>query len=118
MARSAARDAEVQLYQMQADIAKALANPIRLRILNRVGADEVPYGVLRVHLGISKANLSQHLAILRTSGVLAVRREGGQVHYRLTYPEIKELCQTMRELLAKHLATTGRQAQLLMRQVG
>lgn len=112
------RDADIALYEMQAEIAKSLANPVRLRILNRIGSDEVSYATLLEELGISKTNLSQHLAVLRKSGVLTVRREGVHVHYRLTYPEIKELCQTMRELLAKHLNAAGRQARILMRRVG
>lgn len=118
MRRAVGRDANIQLYQMQAEIAKALANPIRLRILNRIGADEVQYAALLAELGISKTNLSQHLAVLRKSGVLTVRREGGQMRCRLTYPEIKELCQTMREVLAKRLTAAGRQGRILMRRVG
>lgn len=112
-----AADAELELYRMQAEIAKALANPLRLRILSRIGAGEVSYATLLAELRISKTNLSQHLAVLRKSGVLTVRREGVRVHYRLTYPEIKDLCQKMREVLAKHLSTAGRHARLLMRQV-
>jgi ArsR family transcriptional regulator len=112
------RNAEFELYQMQAEIAKALASPIRLRILNRIGADEVPYATLLGDLRISKTNLSQHLAVLRKAGVLSVRREGVHVRYRLTYPEIKGLCQSMREILAKHLTAAGRQGRLLMRHVG
>lgn len=112
------RDTELQLYQMQAEVAKALANPIRLRILNRIGLNEVPYAALRAELGISKTNLSQHLAVLRKSGVLSVRREAGQVRYRMTDPEIKELCQRMREVLAKRLTAAGRQGRLLMRRIG
>lgn len=106
------------LYEMQADIAKVLANPTRLRILNRIGAGEVSYGALLRELGVSKTNLSQHLAILRKAGVLVVRREGVHVHFRLTFPEIKDLCSAMRDILAKHLAENGRQGKILMRRVG
>jgi ArsR family transcriptional regulator len=109
---------DLQLYQMQAEIAKVMANPLRLRILDRIGTGEVPYGDLLAGLGISKTNLSQHLAILRKSGIVTVRRDGVHVHYRLTYPEIKELCSAMRGVLAKHLRESGRQAKLLMRRVG
>src|SRR3970282_872864 len=109
------RQSDLTLYQMQADIAKVLANPVRLRILDQIGTGEVAYGTLLSRLGISKTNLSQHRANLRKGGILSVRREGVHVHYRMTYPEIKELCSAMRGILAKHLNETGRQAKLLMR---
>ena len=109
------RQSNLALYQMQAEIAKVLANPVRLRILDQIGTGEVAYGTLLSRLGISKTNLSQHLAILRKGGILRVRREGVHVHYRLTYPEIKELCASMRGVLAKHLNESGRQDKLLMR---
>lgn len=112
------RQSDIQLYQMQAEIAKILANPVRLQILDLIGSKEVSYSTLRAELGISKTNLSQHLAILRKGGVLSVRREGIHVHYRLTYPEIKDLCSAMRGILAKHLTESGRQARLLMRRIG
>ncbi len=112
------RRTDARLFQMQAEIAKILANPIRLQILNRIGTGEVSYGTLLSELRISKTNLSQHLAILRKGGVVSVRREGVHVHFRLTFPEIKELCAKMRDILAKHLAESGRQGRLLMRRVG
>ena len=110
------RNAELELYRMQAEIARVLGNPVRLRVLNLIGDREVAYGALLDDLGVSKANLSQHLAILRKAGVVSVRRDGVHVHYRLTFPEIKDLCSAMREILAKHLNESGRQGKLLMRQ--
>lgn len=109
------QQSDLELYRMQAEIAKVLANSVRLRILDQIGTGEVAYGTLLSVLGISKTNLSQHLAILRKGGILSVRREGVHVHYRMTYPEIKGLCSAMRRILAKHLKESGRQAKLLMR---
>ncbi len=56
---------EGRLYQLQAEIAKAVAHPVRLRILTVIGPREVPYGALLGDLGISRTNLSRHPAILR-----------------------------------------------------
>lgn len=113
----ASRQAEIELYRMQAQIAKVLANPVRLRILSLIGEREIAYGALLDDLGVSKANLSQHLGILRSAGVISVRRDGVHVHYRLTFPEIKDLCSAMRDILAKHLNESGRRGRLLMRRV-
>jgi len=112
------RQTDARLYQMQAEIAKILANPIRLQILNRIGTGEVSCATLLGEIEVSKTNLSQHLAILRKGGIVTVRREGVHVHFRLTFPEIKDLCARMRDILAKHLAESGRQGKLLMRRVG
>lgn len=107
---------DFELYRMQAEIAKALASPVRLRILTFIGHGEVANGALLEDLGISKANLSQHLAVLRRAGVLSVRRDGLHIFYRLTFPEIKDLCSSMRGLLVKRLTHSARQGKRLMRQ--
>lgn len=108
---------ELELYRRQAEIAKVLANPLRLRILNLIGEKEVAYAELVDGLGVSRANLSQHLGVLRTAGIATVRREGVHVFYRLTFPEIKNLCAAMRDILAQHLNESARQGRWLMRQV-
>jgi ArsR family transcriptional regulator len=105
------------LFELQANIAKALGHPTRLRILDVVGRREVSYATLLGKLGLGKANLSQHLAVLRASAVLTVRREGRAVFYRLRYPEIKTICETMRGVLATHLRAERVQAGVLMRRV-
>lgn len=77
---------------------------------------EVAYAELLSATGVSKANLSQHLAVLRTGHLLTERRNGRAVWFRLTYPAIKVLCGAMREILARHLdrqaevADAGRRA--------
>jgi ArsR family transcriptional regulator len=111
------RKADLELYRMQAEIARVLGNPIRLRILTLIGHREVPNSALLQELGVSRANLSQHLAVMRRVGVVTERRAGVQVYYRLTFPEIKDLCSSMRDVLARHLRERGRQGERLMRRV-
>lgn len=112
------RRTDGDLFEMQADIARALANPTRLRILSLIGSREVPYRTLLRELGVSKANLSQHLAVLRRDGVVTMRRDGAHTFCRLTFPEIKDLCATMRNILARRLDGSSRQARLLRRRAG
>jgi ArsR family transcriptional regulator len=106
------------LFERQAEIAKVLANPTRLRILSLIGAREVSYAALLRDLGVSKTNLSQHLAILRRAGVVVMRRDGVHAHVRVAFPEITGLCAAMRDILARHLAEGGRQARVLLRRAG
>lgn len=105
-----------RIYALQAEICRALANPTRLQILHLLGTREMSFGELRTAVGVSKANLSQHLAVLRKSKVVTDRREGLRAFYRLTYPEIDAACQAVGRVLAKHLAETGKQAEMLLRE--
>ena len=106
---------DLEIYRMQAEIAKALASPVRIRILTLIGHREIANGALLEDLGISKANLSQHVALLRRVGLISERRNGLRVFYRLTIPQIKGLCGAMRGILAKHLAASARTGNRLIR---
>ena len=85
--RNGNRQLEEELYEKRAGICKAFANPLRLRILDLVAQRTRPVSELHQRLGISEANLSQHLAVLRGAGVIATRRTGKQVHCYLAIPE-------------------------------
>lgn len=115
MAKMTAGDRRI--YKLQAEICKALANPIRLEILNLLGTHEVSFSELRAALRISKTNLSQHLAVLRKSRIVTDRREGVNTFYRLTYPEIAVACQAVQQVLAQHLREMGKEARTLLRRV-
>jgi ArsR family transcriptional regulator len=104
------------LYELQARIARALGHPTRLLILDLVGGRELAFTRLQRATGLAKANLSQHLAVLRGSHVLTVRREGRATFFRLRYPEIKFLCGAMRGVLARHLRAERHQADTALRQ--
>ncbi len=84
---------------MQADICQTLANPKRLQIVNLLKHGELSVGVMVGAMGIAKANLSQHLAIMRQKGIIVARREGTTVYYRLVSPKITAACTMMREVL-------------------
>jgi ArsR family transcriptional regulator len=55
-------------------------------------------------LGVAKANLSQHLSLLRQKGIVITRRQGTTIYYRLAIPFITEACKIMREVLLATLA--------------
>jgi len=88
-----------QLYQRQVAICKAFANPIRLRLLDLIARRDYPAADLHEMLGISKANLSQHLAVLKAAGVLFTHRDGNHVHCHLAIPEVKKACSLVRKVL-------------------
>jgi DNA-binding transcriptional ArsR family regulator len=90
---------EEALYARQVSICKAFANPIRLRILDLVSQHVQPACALQKELAISKANLSQHLAVLKGAGIVSTRRNGKSVDCELALPEVKQACALIRDVL-------------------
>ena len=87
------------LYEMQAEICKTLTNPKRIEILNTLRNEEKTVTELVKALGASKANVSQHLAVMRHKGILSTRREGVNIYYRVSNPKVIEACTLMKEVL-------------------
>ncbi len=71
---------------------KLLANEKRLEILNNIKHEEKRVEELVRILGVSKANASQHLAMLRHAGIVTARRVGLNVYYKIIDPEIIKPC--------------------------
>lgn len=89
---------------LQAEILRTLASPRRLEIIHRLAAGPCEVGRLAEELGISQPNVSQHLAIMRAAGIVEAEREGREVHYRLSDPDVIVACSIMRNVLQRHLA--------------
>lgn len=90
---------EDQVYRLHADICQTLANPKRLKIINILREKEISATELLTILKVPKANLSQHMTVLRLKGIVTARREGNTVYYRLVRPKILKAFDLMRELL-------------------
>ena len=76
--------------QRYAEISRALADPKRLCVLEILSSGERSVGDLSREASCHVPNMSQHLAVLRSAGLVASRREGSTVFYRLTDPRILE----------------------------
>ncbi len=92
-----------EIYEIHASICQCLANPKRLEIIHILGSREMVVTDLAEKMGITKANLSQHLAIMRDKGILKSRREGTNIYYSLANPKVIQACDIMREVLFEHL---------------
>lgn len=84
---------------MLAEICKTMANPKRIEILNVLKNQEKTVTELVAALGASKANVSQHLAVMRHRGILATRRDGVNIYYRVTNIKIIDACMLMKAVL-------------------
>ena len=69
--------------QQAAQAIKAIAHPLRLKILCVLGDQEISVQDIVEQVGTSQSNISQHLAILRDKGVLATRKDANRVFYRI-----------------------------------
>lgn len=77
---------------------KAIAHPLRLKILCVLGDQEISVQDIVEHVGTSQSNISQHLAILRDKGVLSTRKEANRVYYRIGDLRTLKLVSMMREV--------------------
>lgn len=102
------RDLDYEVFERQAMICKAFANPIRLRLLDILAAGEHGVSDLQKELGISKANLSQHLAVLKSAGVVVMERRGKLGFCSLAMPEVKQACAMIRDVLRGHVREARR----------
>lgn len=105
------------IYELQAEICAALASPVRLQILDLLSDGEKTASELLDVLKIPKANLSQHLAVLKDAEIVQSRREGLFQYVSLTIPKIKEACSLVRSLLVERIAMEERKNSELIREL-
>ena len=84
--------------QQAAQAIKAIAHPLRLKILCVLGDQEVSVQDIVEQVGTSQSNISQHLAILRDKGVLATRKDANRVFYRIDDLRTLKLIGMMRDV--------------------
>lgn len=92
-----------RLYELFARLGRALANPHRLEILDLLAQSERTVEALARDAGMSIANASQHLQILRGARLVETRREGSFVHYRLADEAVFRLWQALRDVGTERL---------------
>jgi len=96
------------LFELQAEVCKTLASPKRLEILNALKEGEKTVSELVEILGVPKANVSQHLAVMRHKGILDSRREGVNIYYRVSNATVIKACRLMREVLSEQMQETSK----------
>lgn len=89
------RDEDIQ---QAAQAIKAIAHPLRLKILCVLGDREISVQDIVEQVGTSQSNISQHLAILRAKGVLATRKDANRVYYRIDDLRTLKLVGMMRDV--------------------
>lgn len=91
------------LRRFKADVFQALAHPTRIAIIELLGSRELSAGDLIEELGMEQANVSQHLAVLRSRQLVVNRKAGNQVFYSVRDPILLQVLALMRSYFQKHL---------------
>jgi rhodanese-related sulfurtransferase/DNA-binding transcriptional ArsR family regulator len=104
------RGTKIALFDEFARVGKALASGRRIELLDVLANGERTVEGLARQSGLSVANASQHLQVLRQAGLVATRRDGTSVHYRLATSEVFELWRALRTLASSRLAEVERLA--------
>lgn len=98
------------VYAAKADLFRALGHPARIRILELLVESEQPVSALLAETGLEPSTLSQHLAVIKRTGLVESSRKANAVTYRVTDPSVARFLEAARTVLA---ATLGRARQTL-----
>ena len=89
------RDLSDQLLERIAQRFRAMSNPVRLKILHALQEGELAVSEILDRVGGSQANTSKHLGVLRAAGLVASRRNGVSVRYRISDAAVFSLCEVV-----------------------
>ena len=88
------------VYEARAEILKALAHPSRLAIVDALADGERCVCELQELVGSDMSTVSRHLALMKAAGLLAARREGTSIYYRLRVPCVTRVFTCVEAVLA------------------
>ena len=92
-----------ELYKLHADMCKVFSNSTRLEILNLLRDKELSVTELIEKTKLSQANISQHLSIMKSKGIVTSNRKGKNIYYKLTNPKIIKAFDIIRVVLMDRL---------------
>jgi ArsR family transcriptional regulator len=97
------RPASEQLLQRIAERLKAMADPMRLKILHTINDGERCVSDILAEVGGSQANVSKHLSVLRRAGLVECRRDGVNVYYAIADQTVFSICRSVCDSMEKRL---------------
>jgi DNA-binding transcriptional ArsR family regulator len=97
------RPGQPPVYALKADFFRVLGHPVRVRVLQLLRGGELSVGALQEALELDSSGTSQHLAALRKQGLVASRREGTSVYYRVADTRTLELLELAKQIIAATL---------------
>lgn len=92
---------EMDIFEKQADIAKAIAHPVRVAVMHFLADGEQCVCDIAGTVGTERTNLSKHLSVMTAAGVLTSRKDGLKVMYRVKTPCLLGFMDCIKECLKK-----------------
>lgn len=92
-----------EIYKIHAEMCKVFSNSTRLEILNLLRDNKLSVTELTMKTKLSQTNISQHLAIMKSKGIVTSNREGKNIYYALSNPKIIKAFDIIREILIEKL---------------
>src|SRR3990167_1514839 len=92
-----------KIYEIHAEMCKVFSNPIRLEILNLLRDKEMSVTEIINTSKLSQANISQHLSIMKSKGIVISKRDGKMIYYKLSNPKILKAFDIIKEVLTERL---------------
>ncbi|MBY0095515.1 ArsR/SmtB family transcription factor [Mesobacillus maritimus] len=94
---------DLEMQRFKADFFKALAHPIRIRILELLSEGDKNVNEMKLLIGSEGSAVSQQLTVLRNKNIVTGRKEGNQVIYSLRDPMIIQLLEVAKQIFNNHL---------------
>jgi ArsR family transcriptional regulator len=95
--------ASARLASFKAEFFKALANPLRIRILDQLRMHELTVSEIRDQLEVELPNVSQQLAILKSKNLVVARKQGNNIYYSCVDPTVFKLLDVAKQIFNNHL---------------
>lgn len=92
-----------KLVNFKAEFFKALANPLRIRILDELRTEELTVSEIRDRLDVELPNVSQQLSVLRSKNLVVGRKQGNNIFYSCNDPTVFRLLDVAKEIFNNHL---------------
>ncbi len=103
------------IFDLQATLCQTMSNATRLRIVHSLRDGPMCVAALARALDLESSKVSQHLALLKGSGIVTRQRRGTEMVYQITNPKIERICDLMREVLAEQAVQRAHMLQALQR---
>lgn len=104
-----------QIFELHAQLLKALAHPKRLEIIHLIRDQELPVSDIHTMLDLPQANISQHLMVLRDANVVVNRRDGKQIYYSLISQDIIKASDLLRSVLVEQYKNSDLDDELILK---
>lgn len=92
-----------KIFELHADVCKALGHPLRIEVIDLLQNKELCFTDILEITGGLKSNLSQHLSVMTKKGILKTRRDGQCIYFSLSSKKVAQACRLMREVLIESL---------------